>query len=107
MRQAGMDFEWDDNKERKNIEKHSVSFKAAQFVFKDYARIERYDDDHSTSEEERWQTIGFAAEVLFVVYTERRDKIHLISARAANPFERRIYYGDSTKYPEGWRRVNP
>ncbi|MHC6204113.1 hypothetical protein ACYULU_13090 [Breznakiellaceae bacterium SP9] len=45
--------------------------------------------------------------VLFVVYTERGDDTLLITARVAEPKERRIYYGDDTKYLKGWRRVNP
>ena len=36
--------------------------------------------------------MGFVDDVLFVVYTERRDTIRIISARIAEPFERRIYY---------------
>ncbi|GHT89082.1 hypothetical protein FACS1894137_17850 [Spirochaetia bacterium] len=62
-------------------------------------------DDHS-DEEDRIQTIGLAEDILFVVYTERGDDTLLITARLAEPKERRIYYGDSTKYLQGWRRVN-
>ena len=49
--------------------------------------------------------MGFFDDVLFVVYTERGDVIRIISARIAEPFERRIYYGDGETY--GWQRVNP
>ncbi|MBQ6959792.1 MAG: BrnT family toxin [Clostridia bacterium] len=31
-------------------------------------------------------------QVLFVVYTERREKTRIISARIATPTERRMYY---------------
>ena len=34
-------------------------------------------------------------EVLFVVYTERGEKIRIISAREAQPREKEKYYGDS------------
>jgi hypothetical protein len=54
-----------------------------------------------------WQTIGIAGKVLFVVYTERGDLTRIISARFAEPFERRIYYGDSEIYPGGWQRAYP
>jgi uncharacterized DUF497 family protein len=97
---------WDDNKNRKNIEKHGVDFEVAQDVFLDRGCIHRRDDDHSDGEE-RWQTIGMARQVLFVVYTERGEDTQLITARIAEPKERRIYYGDSTKFPKGWERVYP
>jgi uncharacterized DUF497 family protein len=70
-------------------------------VFRDPRRIERYDDDKSDNEE-RWQTIGIAGKVLFVVYTERGDLTRIISARFTELFERRIYYGDSEIYLGGW-----
>ncbi|GHT63880.1 hypothetical protein FACS1894110_02490 [Spirochaetia bacterium] len=96
---------WDDNKNRKNIEKHGVDFELAQDVFDDPHRMERRDDDHSDKEERR-QTIGMVRQMLFVVYTERGDDTLLITARKAEPHERRIYYGDRTKYPKGWGPVN-
>jgi uncharacterized DUF497 family protein len=101
-----MNIVWDEDKERENIEKHGVSFRTAQYVFTDYNRMERRDDDHS-EKEDRWQTLGFFNELLFVVYTERADETRLITARIAEPKERRIYYGDHTQYHRGWERTNP
>jgi len=66
--------------------------------------MERHDDDSSGSEE-RWQTMGFYHNVLFVVYTERGETTRIISARVAEPFERRIYHGNCEIH--GWKRVNP
>jgi len=98
-------FEWDPEKERDNLETHSIDFKTAKQAFLDYDRMERHDDD-SSDEEDRWQTMGFFEKVLFVVYTERGDNgVRIISARVAEPFERRIYYGNSEIH--GWHRVNP
>ena len=98
-------FEWDSEKERENFEKHGVHFETAEQVFFDYSRIERHDDDSSDGED-RWQTMGFFNKVLFVVYTERENNvIRIMSARIAEPFERRIYHGDSETH--GWQRVNP
>jgi len=57
--------------------------------------------------EGRWQTMGLAGKVLFVVYTEREEHTWIISARPAVPFERRIYYGNSEIYPRGWERAYP
>ena len=96
-------FEWDQDKEMENIQLHGVNFTDASEVFSDYFRMERHDDD-SSDEEERWQTMGFFNDVLFVVYTERGDVTRIISARIAEPFERRIYYGNSKT--QGWQRVN-
>ena len=97
-------FEWDEEKDRENFEAHGVHFETATQAFYDYFRMERKDDD-SGDEEERWQTMGFFNDVLFVVYTERGDVTRIISARVAEPFERRIYHGSSET--QGWQRVNP
>lgn len=85
-------FEWDDEKARKNKEKHGISFELAAKVFGDENRIEVYDEIHS-DEEERYNVIGKVGKILFVVYTERHENIRLISARLANARERRAYYG--------------
>lgn len=50
-----------------------------------------YDFEHST-DEDRYIVIGKVKEILFVVYTERKDMIRIISARIAEPEERRLYY---------------
>jgi len=97
-------FEWDPKKERENVKEHGVYFDTAVQAFYDYNRKERHDDDSSDSED-RWQTMGFVDDVLFIVYTERGDVMRIISARIAEPFERRIYYGDGKIH--GWQRVNP
>ena len=84
-------FEWDDVKAEANLKKHKVDFYDAMRVFEDENRIEYYDSGHS-GEEDRYCTIGLADDVLFVVYTERREKIRLISARYATRRERSMYY---------------
>ena len=94
-------FEWDEEKNVANHGKHGVRFEAAAHIFSDPQRMERRDMDSEA--EARWQTMGFFGDVLFVVYTERADTTRIISARLAEPFERRIYYGDSEIH--GWRRV--
>ncbi len=118
---GGMNFEYDEEKNRKNIEKHGISFKSAARIFFDYDRIEFFDEENSEFED-RFDTIGDLSagmfnlsknmdtmigsinenDVLFVVYTEkiRRnengvdiDVTRLISARFATNFERGLYYG--------------
>ena len=50
-------------------------------------------------DEDRYNTIGMVNDVLFVVYTERKDNIRIISARLATKTERSIYY-DTNSYFE-------
>lgn len=87
-----LEFEWDEEKEQLNIKKHGISFATAAKVFGDIDRIEIYDEVHSI-DEDRYITIGWAEDVLFVVYTERSPRIRLISARIATVEERRMYDG--------------
>ena len=91
-----MIFEWDEIKNETNIKKHDgISFKIAARVFLDSKRIEKYDEQHSTLEEQRWNAIGLVEDVLFVVFTERKnDIIRLISARKANQEEINEYYSN-------------
>ena len=86
-----MQFEWDAEKAALNLKKHGVRFETAALVFNDENRIEFFDYAHSDFEE-RYNTIGMADNILFVVYTERRNRVRLISARPANQKERSLYY---------------
>lgn len=93
-----MRLEWDEMKNQLNRKKHGIDFETAMLVFNDLQRIEIYDEEHSITED-RYNTIGLVEDVLFVVYTERKDNIRLISARVATPKERSIYY-DENSYAE-------
>lgn len=91
-----MNFEWDNEKEKKNIKKHKISFSAAAKVFADDFRIEILDEEHS-EDEERYKVIGKidnAVTIVLVVYTPRGEKIRIISARKAADAERKMYYDD-------------
>lgn len=84
-------FEWDTVKEQGNIAKHRVDFRTASRVFLDPFLIEIEDDRHD--DETRWNVIGMVdGRMLFVTYTERNDRIRIISARGAEPHERRKYH---------------
>ena len=85
-------FEWDDDKNELNKRKHKIAFETALHVFDDPNRLERYDGEHSDYED-RYISIGLVDDVLFVVHTERRNRIRLISARIASKKERDNYYG--------------
>jgi uncharacterized DUF497 family protein len=85
-------FEWDDAKAEANRRKHRVDFTEAATVFDDpFVKIEP-DPLHSEGEA-RSNATGLSAEirVLLVVYTERRERIRIISARKATQQERREY----------------
>jgi uncharacterized DUF497 family protein len=84
-------IEWDDKKNESNIRKHGISFEYAAYVFADEYYVEIYDENHS-GEEERYAVIGRVERILFVVYTERKDAIRLISARIATKREEEFYY---------------
>ena len=81
---------WNKLKNEINIKKHGISFELASKVFFDESRIEWYDEEHSI-DEDRYITIGIVGEVIFV-FTERKEKIRLISARLANKDEKEAYY---------------
>lgn len=87
-------FEWDARKERRNVQKHGVGFDEASTVFADTLSITIPDPDHS-DDEERWVTMGCShrQRLLVVVHTEddAQPIIRIISARAADPDERREY----------------
>ena len=75
-----MKFEWDEEKNIINKEKHKISFETAAYVFDDPYYIEMFDFEHSV-DEDRYIAIGKVGDVLFVVFTERKETIRLISAR--------------------------
>lgn len=94
-----MKFEWDENKNKKNIENHKVSFEQATSVFCDDAAVIFQDNAHS-NDEDRFIIIGKSIfeQVLFVCYCERgkdsmdEDILRIISARKATDKERRLFY---------------
>ena len=69
-----MRVEWDEMKNQLNRKKHGIDFETAMLVYNDLQRIEIYDEEHSITED-RYNTIGLVENVLFVVYTERKDNI--------------------------------
>jgi hypothetical protein len=87
-----MHFEWDPNKDKKNLHKHGVLFQEASSVFYDTSAVTGADPDHS-EDEERLVTFGMSSlsRLLVVAHTERGDAIRIISARVATQHERRIY----------------
>ncbi|MCM1101762.1 MAG: BrnT family toxin [Clostridium sp.] len=92
-----MRFEWDEEKNLINKEKHKISFEVAAHVFEDPNYIEMFDFEHSV-DEDRYIAIGRVGDVLFVVFTERKETVRLISARLATDVERKLYYDQDIYY---------
>lgn len=86
---------WDDCKDTLNYKKHGVFFKTAVKAFKDPEKLIRFDQEHS-KEEKRYNILGKAGKVLFIVFVFRNyNTIRLISARIATRAERDRYnYGE-------------
>lgn len=92
-----MGFEWDEEKNCLNIEKHGISFEEAVQVFDD-VHLSRVDTREEYGEV-REITIGMIAGtvVAVVVHTDREEAIRMISARKANKRERSTYHAYYTK----------
>ena len=86
-------FEWHEAKAAANWQAHGVSFELATTVFKDPFAIELVDDREDYGET-RFLTLGMAEGqvLLYVAYTEREDRIRLISARRATQYEQDEYF---------------
>ena len=89
-------FEWYSNKAKLIAEKHGLKMEVIKKIFDDPLRIEQFDTDHS-GQEDRRQVLGKVNRVLFAVYTERDDRIRIITARKATGREKSIYYGKSNE----------
>jgi uncharacterized DUF497 family protein len=96
-----MGYEWDERKNKTNLQKHGVSFEEAITVFEDpLSQVSK--DDSESYEEERFIIFGRSKREreLFVVYCERQNEfekkvypqetvIRIISARKLTTKERR------------------
>ena len=91
-----MKFEWNEDKNRKNLEKHNIGFEQAKTVFEDNDAIEL---EATHKGEYRIIRIGKTATkfILLVVYTMRGLIIRLISARQASKGERNLYISEKLK----------
>jgi uncharacterized protein len=87
-----MHFEWDAEKALRNELKHGVSFSEARTVFRDVDSISIPDPAHST-DEDRFIDIGYSdrGRLVVVMYTERANRIRIISSRKATAAERKAY----------------
>lgn len=87
------DFEWDDQKASTNRAKHRVAFEEAAEALRDPLAMDFEDVVHP----ENLLTLAMSPRdrILYVVTTERGDRVRIISARVATSHERRLYEQDS------------
>jgi uncharacterized protein len=92
-----MRYEWDENKNERNLEKHGLSFETASLVFEDPNALSI--PDRIENGEERWQTIGMIENIVIVMVAHtikletdsQEEIIRIISARKATRAERQEY----------------
>lgn len=89
-----MEFEWDPDKAASSLDKHAVSFDEAATAFGDPLSLTITDPDHS-DDEDRFVLLreSYVGRLVVVVFTERGERIRVISARLATRNERRSYEG--------------
>jgi len=86
------DFEWDQAKAAANYKKHGVRFEHAVGAFEDPFALLELDESEEYGEDRFLLTGRAAGGILVVVYTERGERVRIISAREATEYERRNYY---------------
>jgi len=90
------EFEWDPDKEKKNILKHNLDFRTASRIWEGVILIRndvRYDYGES-----RLQALGEVdGRLMVVVFTWRVTACRIISARKANPREKRRFEAEIRK----------
>ena len=88
-----MQFEWDENKRQRNIEKHGIDFADAVKIFDGF--ISSQEDLRANYGEKRYVTIGLLHNIeIAVIHTPRGEKTRIISVRRARIKERQRYYQD-------------
>ena len=89
-----MKYEWDDNKNEINKQKHRISFEEASTVFEDEQALVIPDPDHS-EDEERFIILGLSEMLNMLVvchcYRDNEQTIRIISARKATKTEAKYY----------------
>lgn len=85
------EFEWDEAKNVRNIEKHGVSFELAARIFEGPI-LEAPDDRRDYGEDRLIALDAVEGRVLAIVYTWRDERRRIISARKGNKDEREAYW---------------
>ncbi|MGQ0665400.1 MAG: BrnT family toxin [Nitrospiraceae bacterium] len=91
-------FDWDEANLAKTWEKHRVTLWECEQVFFNMPLVVADDLAHSTVEP-RYYVLGQtdAERRLFIVFTIRKRRVRVISARDMSPKERRVYHEQAQK----------
>ena len=90
-------FEWDDAKAAANWRRHGVSFGHAATALGDAFAVEWIDDRHDYGEE-RLNLLGMCEGMLLhIAFTERGERIRIISARRAERHEQDRYFQENSR----------
>jgi len=85
-----MRFEWDEEKNQSNQQKHGLNFTDAPLVFA--GRTLTFEDSRQAYGEPRYLTVGsLASRIVIVAHTLRGNATRIISMRKANARERARY----------------
>jgi uncharacterized DUF497 family protein len=85
-----VEFEWDERKRRNILAERGIDFADVHRMFR--GRVEEREDTRHDYGERRFIAVGeLNGNIVSVVYTWRRDKRRLISARRATRRERKEY----------------
>jgi uncharacterized DUF497 family protein len=89
-------FEWDSGNATKSWLKHRVKPRESEEVFYNVPLLLLHDDKHSHTET-RYATLGKTdvGRLLLVIWTYRKKKIRVISARPMNAREKKLYGEES------------
>lgn len=83
-------FQWDEDKNQKNIERHKLAFEFAEAVFE--GQVITFEDNRSDYNEKRYITYGHLENRLIViVHTFRDNDIRIISMRKGNKREQKFF----------------
>jgi uncharacterized DUF497 family protein len=85
-----MIFEWDEAKRAANLAKHGVDFEAVR-SFDWETAVRSLDNRKDYGESRRWGFGLVGVRLHLLVYTERGDRIRVISLRKANAKEQKAY----------------
>ena len=89
-------FDWNNEKAALNWKNHGVTFPQADKAFRDHFIVE-WIDERENYGEERINFLGMCdGTLLHGTYTERGNKIWLISARRAEKYEQDDYYRENS-----------
>jgi len=93
---TGTAFEWDARKAAANRRRHGVTFEQAVRAFGDPFAVEVVDEREAYGEE-RINLLGLCdGVILHVTYTERGERVRIISARRAVRHEQDRYYRENS-----------